>query len=127
MESQVKIALDTNMLLAAEQFKIRLVEEIESKLSKAKIVIPNQVITELEKLAGRSKKLEKQVKIAMQIIKNEGVKQMEVKASNADKALLTLAKQGFIIATNDRELRKKVKKSFGKCLILRKKKYLTLE
>ena len=127
MESQVKVALDTNMLLAAEQFKIRLVEEIESKLSKAKIVIPNQVITELEKLAGRSKKLEKQVKIAMQIIKNEGVKQMEVKASNADKALLTLAKQGFIIATNDRELRKKVKKSFGKCLILRKKKYLTLE
>ena len=127
MESQVKVALDTNMLLAAEQFKISLVEEIESKLSKAEIVIPSQVITELEKLAGKSKKLEKQVKIAMQIIKNEGVKQIEVKASNADKALLTLAKQGFIIATNDKELRKKVKKSFGKCLILRKKKYLTLE
>jgi len=127
LESQVKVALDTNMLLAAEQFKVRLIEEIESKLPKARIVIPNQVITELEKLAGRSKKLEKQVKIARQIIKNWEVKQVEVKASNADKALLTLAKQGFIIATNDRELRKKVKKVFGKCLILRKKKYLIME
>ena len=127
LESQVKIALDTNMLLAVEKFKLGLLEEIESNFPKALIAVPEQVLQELEILQKRSKSLEKQVKIAKEVLKKAKFKVLQSKESNADKALLELSRNGFIIATNDKELRKKVKKNSGKCLILRKKKFLVLE
>ncbi|MFA4856163.1 MAG: PIN domain-containing protein [archaeon] len=127
MESAVKIALDANMLLAIEQFKLCLKEEIDRVLPRAELAVPDQVIEELEKLAFKSKALEKQVKIALQFLKSEKVKTLKWREINADKALLGLSKNGFIIATNDKALRKSIKKNSGKCLILRKKKYLILE
>lgn len=127
MESAVKIALDTNMLLAIEQFKLHLKEEIDRVLPRAELAVPDQVIEELGKLAFKSKALEKQVKIALAFLKAEKVKTLKWREINADKALLGLSKNGFIIATNDKELRKSIKKNSGKCLILRKKKYLILE
>ena len=127
MESQAKVILDTNMLLAVEQLKIDLMQEIENNLPKAKVLLPEQVMQELERLKRKSQKLEKAVKIAEKIIRFGKIKKIKVQAKNADKALLKLAKKGFIIATNDKLLRKKVKSIGGKCLIIRKRKYLTLE
>lgn len=127
MEQQAKIAVDTNMLFAQEQFKVRIVEEIQGILHNAKIFVPMQVLEELEKLEGKSKRLEKQARIARQVLKEEKIGKIKVFAENADKALLLLSKKGFIIATNDKALRKKIKESNGKCITLRKKKYLILE
>ena len=127
MEQQAKVAVDTNMLFTQEQFKVRIVEEIQWLLHNAKIFVPLQVLEELEKLEGTSKKLEKEARIAKQVLKEEKIGKIKVFAENADKALLLLSRKGFIIATNDKALRKKIKESKGKCITLRKKKYLVLE
>lgn len=124
---QFKVALDTNMLFAQEQFKTRVVEEIQGILHNAKIVIPVQVLEELEKLEKKGKRLEKQVRIARQVLKEEKIGRIKIIAGSADKALLLLSKKGFIIATNDGELRKKIKQAKGKSITLRKRKYLILE
>ncbi|HIH22087.1 MAG: DNA-binding protein [Candidatus Diapherotrites archaeon] len=127
MESQAKVALDTNMLLAIGQFRIDVFQEIEKLLPKAKILVPEQVLGELQELQARSKKLEKQARIALEALGKSKAGKIKVEAGNADKALLKLAAGKFIIATNDRELRKKVKKIKGTCIILRKKKFLEME
>jgi len=127
LESQAKVALDTNMLLAIGQFRIDVFQEIEKLLPKAKILVPEQVLGELQELQARSKKLEKQARIALEALGKSKAGKIKVEAGNADKALLKLAAGKFIIATNDRELRKKVKKIKGTCIILRKKKFLEME
>jgi rRNA-processing protein FCF1 len=50
-----------------------------------------------------------------------------VLAANADKALVKLAEKGAIVATNDRELKKEVKKVNGSIMFLRQKRFIVKE
>jgi len=122
---QARIAFDTNMLLYAEKFKLDLSAQAEEMFPNCKKAVPLQVLEELERL-GKKAALKKQARIAEEIL-SKGFQSLRVEAENADKALLKLSAIGYIIATNDRALRKEIKSNSGKCLILRKKKRLFLE
>ncbi len=121
MEPLPKIALDTNMLMAIAQFHIDIWTEIEDQVGKVEFVAPRQVIEELQ-LLEKQKKTALAARIALQQA-NEKAKIVQVKANSADAALKKLAKQGALIATNDRALRKHIK---GKCLVLRQKRLIRL-
>ena len=55
-----------------------------------------------------------------------GCKTVKIRALNADDALKKLSEEKTIIATNDKELKKRVKELNGQVLFLRQKKFLEL-
>lgn len=119
-----KVALDTNMLTAAQQFKADVFNEVRKTFGKTEFIIPIQVLEELEKIRQKDKKVEKAVKVAGELLKKNKFKKEKIKAKNADDALLKLAEKKVVIATNDKKLREKIKEAGGKSLLLRKKKLI---
>lgn len=123
---QAGIAVDTNMLLAIPQFKVDVLGMAEELLGKQKMVMPEQVYAELSKFAEKNGKIGREAKIALNLAKKRGVKIVKVAAENADSALLKLAERGFIIATNDKALRKSAKGKPARVLYLRKTKFVEI-
>ena len=128
LPSKIKtIALDTNMLMAIEQFKVDVFRQAKEMEGKVKFVVPVQVDQELKKLSQESKTLAKRVRIAQALMKKHEVKRKRIQARNADQALIKLAREGVIVATNDKELKKAVKKAKGSIMFLRKRKLIERE
>ncbi|MBN2127828.1 MAG: hypothetical protein JW703_05600 [Candidatus Diapherotrites archaeon] len=123
MESSNKVAVDTNMLLAITQFNVPITTLIKEKLGNTEFFFPTQVKKELN---GLKKELRKEVSIAEKIMEQEKFTEKKVDAKNADDALLELSKKGFIIATNDKELKKRIQETKGKILFLRQKKLIEI-
>ncbi|MFH1257239.1 MAG: PIN domain-containing protein [Candidatus Diapherotrites archaeon] len=119
------VALDANMLLAVEQFRVDLKEGLKNIFGgKIEVVVPTQVMEELERLGGKEKKLQRAASVAEKVLKQLNAVEKKVDARNADEALLLLSEKGYIVATNDWELKKKIMKKGGKVLHLRQKKRL---
>jgi len=122
MESRHKtIAIDTNVLVSIAKTKIDVLEEAEKEFGKqAEFVVPEQVIAEIESLAGKGKTMKKACEIAKKIIESHRVKVITIGAKNADSALLEMAKDGSAVITSDRELKRRVKKALGEIIELSK-------
>ena len=120
------VALDSNMLVSSVKFKIDVFEELRKMLGKVEFVIPSQVAGELKKIAEENKKNAKVVEVAKMLMKKNCVETKEVDAEDADSALLKMADSAYI-ASNDRELRKRIKRVGGKIVYLRKKKILEID
>lgn len=123
------VAIDTNMLAAAEQFGIDVFGGSRNMFGNVGFVVPEQVVAELGKLEMKNKKMHGTVAVARELLAREGgnVKVIPSGCGGADEALLGLSRKGFIIATNDKELRAKARKGGGKVLFIRKKSFLELE
>lgn len=111
-----KIILDTNFLLSCLNFRIDFIREIKR--------ISNFNYT-LHIFKGTLKELEgkKLGKLAKDIIKKQNIKVINGKNSYVDKDILDL-KGNYIIATNDKELIKKLKLPI---IRIKQKKYLILQ
>jgi uncharacterized protein len=128
-----EIYLDTNFLLIPIQFKVDIFEEIERICHfPKKICVLKESIDELNKIVLTQKGLDKAAaRIALQII-DKKVKQKSLnitafsKELKVDDILVELAKSGAIIATQDKELKKRIKEKDGKIIILKSKGYLQL-
>jgi U3 small nucleolar RNA-associated protein 24 len=108
-----KIILDTNFILSSLQFKIDFFEEIK-RISKFSYT--------LHILQGTIKELENK-KLAIEIIEKKNINIIKSENTYVDKDILDL-KGDYIIATNDRELIKKLKLPI---IRIKQKKYLILE
>ena len=121
----MRIAIDANMLLAIANDKIDVFSQIRNEFGKkAEIIVPKQIMDELKMLAKQNKKNEKAVEIAMHEIEANDVKIQGVDAKNADEALIALARDGAAIATNDKALKKEVKKLNAGIIFTRKRRFL---
>ena len=111
-----KIILDTNFILSSLQFKIDFLEEIKR--------ISNFNYT-LHIFQGTLKELEnkKLGKLAISIIKKKKINIIKSENTYVDKDILNL-EGNYIIATNDKELIKKLKLPI---IRIKQKKYLILE
>jgi len=120
------IVLDTNFLLYCAKYKVDFETEIDRICDfKYKIVLPKQVVNELNELSKNAIKSKDReaASLALQIIKNFEIKKIDAK--NADEAILKL--KANVLATMDKELRKRFKNDRkGKLLLIRQKKYLNL-
>ncbi len=121
-----KIAIDTNMLLSIVQFKTDIFSMLNEMFGKSEIFIPKQVLHEMDLIEKKNLTQKKEVGIAKQLLEKNNVKVIEIEAQNADSALLELAKRGFLIATNDKELRKNIKTVGGQIIYLKRKKFLEI-
>ncbi|HLD84120.1 MAG TPA: PIN domain-containing protein [archaeon] len=118
----MKILLDTNFLMAVVQFKA----DIFAELAGNELFTLSSCISELEKLGNGKKKDAAAARVALELLKNRGVKIIEA-YGNTDFGLVQEAKKGYAVATNDAVLIKKLKESCIKVLRLKQKKRILIE
>ena len=103
--------LDTNFILSCLRKKIDFFEEIQ--LMGLHIIIPVQVIKELENISNSKKKLhfKEDAKTAVKFLESKKFKKTGLDGKNVDYGIIKLARENedFIVATLDREIRHKTK------------------
>lgn len=123
MKSETRVILDANFLVDLARFKIGF-EELEALLTK-----PYTFVT-LKKVIGEIEKInDKHSKVALRMLEMMKVEIVEIKEMNVDNAILVLAEKDpahNIVATNDAELRKKLKNAGVKTIYLRARKHLEI-
>ena len=117
--------LDTNFILTCIRQKIDFFEQLESE--GLKIIIPKQIIREIEKITSSKQKLHfrENAKSALKLLKKSNFKKIDLKTKPVDAGLIKFAKENpkIIIATLDREVKKKIQ---NPNLIIRGKKKLEI-
>ena len=130
------IILDTNFLLIPAQFKVDIFEEIKRIMTTPyKLRIMAKTIDELNNIINnkserkQTAKDKTAAKIALQlIVKYKIVKILSSKDLNVDNLILnTATKTSHIVATQDINLKRKLKEKRIPLIILRKKQYLELQ
>jgi rRNA-processing protein FCF1 len=119
---KVKVLLDTNFLLTMVRQKIHGLEEIREKVP-AEFYTLSRVIIELTGLSKEDKKLKNETRIVEEILAKNKVKVLESKKNDVDSELVELSKD-YVIATNDKYLRQRVKKAGGKTIFIRSLTYV---
>lgn len=95
------VILDTSFILSCVRKKIDLFEEIA--FMGFKVIIPKQVIHEIEKF--KDKKPE--ANLSLRILKQNKFKEINLNIKNVDNGIINLAKKNkeYIIATLDKEIK----------------------
>ncbi len=110
------VLLDTSFILTCIRNKIDFIEEIS--FQGLKILIPKQVIQEIKGLA------KPESKIALKILEKSSFNEVDLKGKKVDAGIISYSKEhNVIVATLDRELKKRVKTSK---LVIRGKKKLEI-
>jgi len=102
--------LDTNFLIYCAKEKLDYVEELRDLINESyELVVPGQVIEELERLKIKAKKgKDKDASdLALKILKNNKIKKINPVGKSVDDAIVNLAKKDKknIVCTLDREMR----------------------
>ena len=126
----MKIILDTNFLIYCAKEKLDYIEAIRDLLNENyELVVPEQVIKELEKLKGdKLKKVSGRDKagadLALQLLKVNKIKNIKPVGKNVDEAIVNLAKKDNknIVCTLDREMRH----TLGRVILINRGKKLML-
>ena len=117
MVARAKVLLDTNFLLTMVRYKIRGLEELQEK-GFSDLYTMSGVIGEIEALSKGNKKIKNEAAIVKQILKNNNVRILESTNPNIDADLLEKSAE-YVIATNDKALRDKIKAKGGKTVFIR--------
>ncbi|MBI4014426.1 MAG: hypothetical protein HY365_00550 [Candidatus Aenigmarchaeota archaeon] len=116
----MKILLDTNVLMAQAQFNALILEQLAGN----ELYTLDGCIRELKGIASSRKKDAPAAAVALELLKKKGIKIIPAKGK-ADDALVEQGKEGFAVATNDRELIKRLRSHDIKTLRLRQKRVVT--
>ncbi len=152
MGSVTKIILDTNFLLIPARLGVDVFSEIEKLMSeKYKLYIVEETVKELKSLSLNPGGYSGFVRIAEQLVEKEDVHVLKTKSflntpklhnntkkasylqsnfKDADSVILGIISKNpkeFVVATQDKELRSKVRKLGARTIYLRKKAYLKIE
>ena len=126
----MKIILDSNFLIYCAKNRLDYVEEIKNLLNEdCELVVPMQVIEELEKLRDdKMKKVSGKDKdacsLALQLLKINKVKKIKVKGNTVDEGIINLASEDKknIVCTLDKEMRN----ILGRVILINRGKKLML-
>ena len=125
-----KILLDTNFLMACRQFKVDIFSEIDRICNfNYKTYILDKTMDELEDIVERQKGKHKDAaKIALQLLKIKNVKVIKhVSEQNTDDAIMDYAqKEDCIVATQDKDLKRKLINQNTSVIVLKQKKILAI-
>ncbi len=124
MKMRKRIILDTNALMAIDEFKLDIFAEVERSMDEPyDLVVLDGVLDELHKIMVEQKgKFKRSAKLALSIIDSKNVK-VEESSGNVDDFLVSLSKKGDLVLTQDAELKKRLKKPY---LTIRQKKKVIL-
>jgi rRNA-processing protein FCF1 len=122
-----QILLDTNFILSCIRNKLDLFEEL--KFRGYTVIIPEQIINEIEKIKISVKKLRfrKEAELALRILKKHNFEKILLEGKNVDNAIVNYARQypDLTVATLDNGIQKKLKKK-NKIMILRNRNALEI-
>ena len=122
----MKVVLDSNFILDLIRFNLfDQLKDVEERVGKIELVTIKPVIDELKKLKKGKGKNSLLAKLAFKWLEKEKIKIVE-KEGKVDDLLLKLGKE-FVIATNDRALRKKLKEKGAKIMYIRARKKIVVE
>ena len=108
-----QILLDTNFILTCVKQKIDFFEDLLGE----KILIPEQVVNELKKLKDKNSEL------ALKLLEKNKFKNIDIGKGHVDKRIIKFVNENphVIVATLDREIKRKVK---SPKLVIRQKRKL---
>ncbi|MBL7100759.1 MAG: DNA-binding protein [Nanoarchaeota archaeon] len=121
----MKIILDTNFLLAVGQFGVDIFSELERICDfPYEVCVLSQTMEEIDKIIETpGKKGKSAARLALGLVKGR-VKLLKAEGSFVDDILVRLADKDTIIATQDKELKKRIK---TRIITIKQKKYLAFE
>jgi rRNA-processing protein FCF1 len=125
-----RVILDSNFLFIPFQFRIDIIEELESLTGKLDVVVLSTTVEELERLSRKgSDKTKRRALAALKLTERCTVVNVERGPTETyDDVILRKAKEWkCAAATNDRELRKRLRKEIIPVIYLRQKQRLELE
>jgi len=118
----VKILLDTNFILDILRYKVDF-SAFQDLDEKAELFMSSEILREIRSIANRKTKEGRLAMIALKLIENGQIKVVQSLKREVDEDLICLAKkEGFIVATNDKDLKEKLKKENVRVICLRNKK-----
>ena len=124
MVQEYKIILDTNFLLTMVRYKIHGLAGIKENVP-AKFFVLSGTIDELVGLSKSNKKIKKEFILVEKMLEVNKVEGIKSQMSSVDDELVKKSDE-FIIATNDKELRKKIKAFGGKSIYVKKLAFVDL-
>ncbi len=116
-----KVLLDTSFILSCIRNKIDFFEEIS--LMGIQIIIPEEVILEVERFKDR--KTEANVALSLINQNNDEFEKIELGKGHVDNKIIDYANKenDFVVATLDKEVKEKL---LGKIMVIREKKRLEI-
>jgi rRNA-processing protein FCF1 len=126
----IKVILDSNFFFVPMQFKIDIFKELDKLFGKAEPVVLSTTIEELRQLTAKgAPKMRKQADTALELVeKCQSIKMEKKPDESYDDVILRTAKEWNVpVATNDAELRKKLREAGVSVVFLRRKSHLEIE
>ena len=130
MQPKTKIILDTNILMIPGQYKIDIFSEIKRICQfEFELYAIDKSMIELDRIIENGKVKDKTAaKISKQLIIQKGVKIIPSEKGHVDNIILSLAKEDdYVVATLDKELKRRLRTEGIRIITLRKWKYLMFE
>lgn len=133
MPQKQRIILDTNFLLIPAQFGLDIFSELEKTCSFSyELIIFDKSLNELENIVNTGKGHDKDTAkttllLVENMISNKKLNIIPAKTGYIDKEIIDSADKDTLVATQDIELRKRLKEKGIKTIVMRQKKHLVLE
>ena len=127
-----RVLLDTNFLIDLGRFGVS-IDEIDRIVNERyELTVLRAVLNELKSIAGTQQEESKFAKTALMVLDLRGAKIVETERNEGgvDQKILEFAsneKENVLVATNDVELRKRLKNLGVRTICLRGKKHLILD
>jgi len=125
------ILADTSFLLAPYDFKLNIIEELERVVDgNFTLLVPSFCIDEINRLIRKGFIMRQKARLALELIKKHAtvLKACTKEGESVDDAIVRIAKEmGAIVATGDREIRKKLRKEGIPVIFIRARKKLELD
>ena len=120
----MRVLLDTNFLIDLIRFKID-ITAINELVGYHKLATISSVVTELERIARQNTKSSSYAKLALKLIDENRIEIIK-SDRRPDEIILDMTGKDSMAATNDMELRKKLKAANVKSIYLKSKKHLAI-
>lgn len=123
-----RIILDTNILMAVGQFRVDIFSEIRRICDFSyKVYVVDKSIDELKRLAEGTSKNARAARLGLQLMKAKKVGVIRTKKDrHVDDLIVAIVRKGDIVATQDIDLKKRVKEKGALVITMRQKKRLIL-
>ncbi len=116
----MKIILDTNFLISAVRFKV----DVFDQLAGHELFVLNKVLDELNVLSKGGGLAARTAQSVLKLISAKSLKVLHTNLSTDD-ALVVYAQQGYAIATQDKELKARIK-GVGRIVCLKQRKRIEI-
>ena len=121
----MRFLLDANFFLIPGKFKVDVFSEV-AEFGKPELFTLDLVVRELERLAKGKGRDASHARLGLELLKENDVAILDSKGRNTDSEIVRFAReQDYVVCTQDRGIKKKLKDESLPVITLRQEKYLS--